>query len=306
MPAAVGVNIQQFIDTQRISPFQLKVMALCFLVGAVDGFDPAAVGYIAPALKGQWKLAPTQLSSLFGAGLFGLMAGALLFGPLADKVGRRAVLVIATLFFGIASIASATSNSIEALTIWRFVTGIGLGGAMPAAITLTSEYCPTKTRSLLVTTMFCGFTLGAALGGAVTEAVDPFRHAASPFDLREIRDLVERCADPRQEPQSIDPQRRVFAIYGYMVEEFVNRTAKLRQRRHRDAKLLVAQRTATQTFDLRQSFRQRRLRRLAQQRGVGGLAVAAPVLFLLDSHDVRGAAIGGQQIRTILRSEKLL
>ena len=106
MTAAMKVNIQQFIDTHRISPFQIKVMALCFLVVAVDGFDTAAVGYIAPALKGQWQLVPTQLSSLFGAGLFGLMAGALLFGPLADKVGRRSVLVIATLFFGIASIAS--------------------------------------------------------------------------------------------------------------------------------------------------------------------------------------------------------
>ena len=171
MSAALKVNIQQFIDAQKISPFQLKVMALCFLVVAVDGFDTAAVGYIAPALKGQWQLVPTQLSSLFGAGLFGLMAGALLFGPLADKVGRRTILVIATLFFGIASIASATSNSIEALAIWRFVTGIGLGGAMPAAITLTSEYCPTKTRSLLVTTMFCGFTLGAALGGFAAASI---------------------------------------------------------------------------------------------------------------------------------------
>lgn len=91
------------------------------------------------------------------------MAGAFIFGPLADKIGRKAVLVFATAAFGVASIASASATSIETLTIWRFVTGIGLGGAMPAAITMTSEYCPERRRSLLAMAMFCGFTMGGAL-----------------------------------------------------------------------------------------------------------------------------------------------
>ena len=165
------ISIQEFIDNHRISSFQIMVMVLCFLVVAFDGFDTAAVGYIAPAIKSEWKLIPTQLSTLFGAGLFGLMAGAFLFGPLADKIGRRAVLIITTLFFGLATLASSTSGSIETFTLWRFVTGIGLGGAMPAAIALTSEYCPTKRRSSLVTAMFCGFTLGAASGGFAAASI---------------------------------------------------------------------------------------------------------------------------------------
>jgi AAHS family 4-hydroxybenzoate transporter-like MFS transporter len=165
MSSPSPVNVQDFINRQTLSPFQMMVVALCFLVVAVDGFDTAAIGYIAPALKAQWKVTPAQLGSLFGAGLFGLMAGAFVFGPLADRVGRKAVLVGSTLFFGLASLASATATSVEALTLWRFVTGIGLGGAMPAAITLTSEYCPERIRSRLVTGMFCGFTIGAALGG---------------------------------------------------------------------------------------------------------------------------------------------
>jgi AAHS family 4-hydroxybenzoate transporter-like MFS transporter len=164
-PFPTSINVQDFINRQPLSRFQLTVVALCFLVVAVDGFDTAAIGYIAPALKAQWKVTPAQLGSLFGAGLFGLMAGAFVFGPLADRVGRKAVLVGSTLFFGLASLASATASSVETLTFWRFVTGIGLGGAMPAAITLTSEYCPERIRSRLVTGMFCGFTIGAALGG---------------------------------------------------------------------------------------------------------------------------------------------
>ena len=159
------VDIRDFINSRKLSGFQTTVLVFCFLVVAVDGFDTAAVGYVAPALVAQWKVARPQLAPLFGAGLFGLMAGAFIFGPIADKVGRKTVLIFATAAFAVASILSATATSIESLMIWRFVTGIGLGGAMPSAITLTSEYCRARNRSLLVMIMFCGFTLGGALGG---------------------------------------------------------------------------------------------------------------------------------------------
>lgn len=165
------VDIQDFINSRPLSRYQLMVIILCFLVVAADGFDTAAVGFIAPALRAQWNVTPAQLAPLFGAGLFGLMAGAFVFGPLADKVGRKAVLIFATAAFAVASIASATATTIEGLTIWRFITGIGLGGAMPAAITMTSEYCPERNRSLLVMVMFCGFTMGGALGGLSAAAL---------------------------------------------------------------------------------------------------------------------------------------
>jgi MFS transporter, AAHS family, 4-hydroxybenzoate transporter len=163
MPSTV--DIQDFINSRKLSGFQTTVLVLCFRVVAVDGFDTAAVGYVAPALVAQWKVTRPQLAPLFGAGLFGLMAGAFIFGPIADKVGRKTVLIFATAAFAVASILSATATSIEGLMIWRFVTGIGLGGAMTSAITLTSEYCRARNCSLLVMIMFCGFTLGGALGG---------------------------------------------------------------------------------------------------------------------------------------------
>lgn len=171
MAPAGTVDVQDFINERPLSRYQIMVIVLCFLVVAADGFDTAAVGYIAPALRAQWGVTPAQLAPLFGAGLFGLMAGAFIFGPLADKVGRKAILVFTTAAFGVASVLSATATSIEALTIWRFVTGIGLGGAMPGAITLTSEYCPERNRSLLVMIMFCGFTMGGALGGLSAAAL---------------------------------------------------------------------------------------------------------------------------------------
>lgn len=165
MPTPRSIDIQQIIDSQPVSRFQGLVIALCFLVVAIDGFDTAAVGFIAPALRSEWGVTPAQLAPLFGAGLFGLMVGAFVFGPLADKVGRKPVLIATTAFFGAGTVASAFAPDIEWLVALRFVTGIGLGGAMPAAITLTSEFCPERKRSSLVTLMFCGFTIGSAAAG---------------------------------------------------------------------------------------------------------------------------------------------
>jgi AAHS family 4-hydroxybenzoate transporter-like MFS transporter len=159
------MDVQDVIDDNPVSRFQKLVIALCFLVVAIDGFDTAAVGFIAPALRAEWGVTPAQLAPLFGAGLFGLMAGAFVFGPLADRWGRKPVLIATTAFFGAATLASALSTSIEMLIALRFVTGLGLGGAMPAAITLTSEFCPQQRRSSLVTLMFCGFTIGSAAAG---------------------------------------------------------------------------------------------------------------------------------------------
>lgn len=164
MPAT-PINVTAFIDRHRVSPFQVMIAVLCFLIVAIDGFDTAAIGFIAPAIRAEWSLTPAHLAPLFGAGLAGLMAGAFIFGPLADRLGRKTILIFSVVFFGLASLASAWSGELWQLIALRFLTGLGLGGAMPNAITLTSEYCPDARRSFFVTTMFCGFTCGSALGG---------------------------------------------------------------------------------------------------------------------------------------------
>jgi AAHS family 4-hydroxybenzoate transporter-like MFS transporter len=99
------------------------------------------------------------------------MVGAFAVGPLADRHGRKAMLAASMLVFGLASLASSLSGDISTLTWLRFLTGIGLGGAMPTSITLASEYCPAPRRASLVTLMFCGFTMGSALGGLIAAHV---------------------------------------------------------------------------------------------------------------------------------------
>ncbi|MBE9606215.1 aromatic acid/H+ symport family MFS transporter [Acetobacteraceae bacterium H6797] len=165
MEVGKRLEVQGFLDSQPISPLQVVIFALCFIIVMIDGFDTAAIGYIAPSLIQEWGVARPALSPVLSAALFGLAAGALCSGPLADKFGRKALVIASVLVFGIASLLCAQATSLDHLVIWRFVTGLGLGAAMPNAVTLMSEYCPRPRRAVLVNAMFCGFPLGAAFGG---------------------------------------------------------------------------------------------------------------------------------------------
>ncbi|WP_394788193.1 MFS transporter [Rhodoferax sp.] len=158
---------------QKMSSLQILTLVICFLVVAADGFDVASVGYVAPLLKAQWALTPAQLGPIFGAGLFGLTVGSFLFGPLADRIGRKRVIALSLALFGLGSLGCAYAPSPLWLIVLRFATGAGLGGAMPNAITLSSEFSPAKNRALMVTLMFSGFTLGLAFGGAVAALLIP-------------------------------------------------------------------------------------------------------------------------------------
>src|SRR4051794_36873702 len=159
------VDVQTFLNEHPFSGYQWTIFALCFFVVLLDGFDTAAIGYIAPSLITEWGVDRPALAPVLSAALFGLAFGALSAGPLADRFGRRAVLIGAVQVFGIACLASVSSAGLTQLVVWRFVTGLGLGAAMPNAVTLMSEYCPDQRRATLTNAMFCGFPLGAALGG---------------------------------------------------------------------------------------------------------------------------------------------
>ncbi len=174
------INVQSFIDAQKVSRMQVHVLLLCFCVVAVDGFDTASIAFIAPALRAEWQLTTGRLSVLFGAGLAGLMIGALLLGPLADRYGRKTVMLASVAFFGVASLCCGLADSLPALAALRFLTGIGLGGAMPTSVTLSSEYAPQRHRSVLVTAMFCGLTLGSGLGGVLAA------HIVSQWGWRQV------------------------------------------------------------------------------------------------------------------------
>ena len=170
---ASAVDVAAFIDAQPVGVFQIKLLSICAAVLLLDGFDTTAIGYVAPALAKEWHIGKAALGPVLSAGLFGLMIGALLFGPLADRIGRKKIIILSTLAFGIGTLITSLVNDVDTLVAVRVLTGLGLGGAMPNTVALTSEFSPHRRRATMVMVMFVGFSIGAALGGFLAAALIP-------------------------------------------------------------------------------------------------------------------------------------
>ena len=169
----MSIDAQALINEAPISKYQWLIAIVCFFIVFVDGIDTAAMGFIAPALAQDWGVDRSQLGPVMSAALGGMIIGALVSGPTADRFGRKVVLSVSMLIFGGFTLASAYAPDLDTLVVLRFLTGIGLGAAMPNATTLFSEYCPKRSRSLLVTCMFCGYNLGMATGGFISSWLIP-------------------------------------------------------------------------------------------------------------------------------------
>lgn len=167
------LDVGALIETRPIGPAQWTVIGLCACVAMLDGMDLQSIGLAAPAMSAQLHVAPPAFGVVFSAALAGLALGAFLLGPAADRVGRKRVLVGATFCFGVFTLATAYASSLPELLVVRFLTGMGLGGAMPSFISLASEYVPKARRAAVVSLLWAGFPLGGVVGGLLGSWIIP-------------------------------------------------------------------------------------------------------------------------------------
>jgi AAHS family 4-hydroxybenzoate transporter-like MFS transporter len=162
------IDVAAVINNSAISRFQFMIFTVCFLIIVCDGFDTQAIAYVAPSIVSEWKLTPASFGPVFAAVILGAMIGSFTFGRLADRFGRIRTLALCVVWFGILNIASAYATSITPFAVLRFLCGIGLGGAIPNVMALVAEYAPARRRSTAIASTWCGFALGAVLGGMIS------------------------------------------------------------------------------------------------------------------------------------------
>jgi MFS transporter, AAHS family, 4-hydroxybenzoate transporter len=161
-------DLATLLDRGPIRKFTLWVLFWSLLSMFVDGYDLTTISYAAPALVNDWHVDRGALGPVFSIGITGMIIGGGVFGVLADSIGRRYALILTTLLIGIATLGTVTAHDIPALCIWRFLTGLGVGGIVPVAFVISMEYAPKSRRAFITTCMFIGHAAGSSLAGAVS------------------------------------------------------------------------------------------------------------------------------------------
>lgn len=162
------------LETLSTSPMRLRqyvMVALCCLINVIDGYDVVSLSYAAPVLLKEWGTAPAMLGTVFSAAAVGLAMGAFLLAPLSDRFGRRPMMLGALVAITISHAFSAVSHSIYELMALRFVMGLGLGLLVVSLNVMVSEYANDKHRSMLLSVLHSGFTVGMMLGGLLAALV---------------------------------------------------------------------------------------------------------------------------------------
>lgn len=166
---AKKLNINRIVDDAKFTPFHWGVLFWCLLIIIFDGYDLVIYGVALPLLMAEWSLTAVQAGLLASTALFGMMFGAMSFGTLSDKIGRKkTIMICVAIFSGFTFLGAFASNPTE-FGILRFLAGLGIGGVMPNVVALMTEYAPKRIRSTLVAVMFSGYAIGgmaSALLGA--------------------------------------------------------------------------------------------------------------------------------------------
>ena len=216
MTGTAAVNVGEVIEKARLNPVRVLGVALCALVTLFDGLDLQIIGLAAPSIAATMHIPVGALGAVFSVALAGLAVGGLVIAPWADRLGRKAVLVAAVVIFGVFTLATITANTVATLLVYRFLTGLGLGAAVPCAISLASELVPARRRAAVAGLLFAGFPLGGVLAGLLGSVLIPATGWHSLFVVGGVGPLVTAVVLVPALPESLiflvsrrAPRRRV-------------------------------------------------------------------------------------------------
>ena len=164
-------NVRAALNRPQMSPFQLGTLLTCFAMTLLVGMDVLVIAFAAPSISESWNISPEALGVVFSGALAGITAGALFLAPLADRVGRRILILGCTALMGTGVLATAWAQSVSALIIFRIATGLGIGGLLVTVTTLTSEYAPDRSKDFWVSLVLAGYPIGAVLTGILTASL---------------------------------------------------------------------------------------------------------------------------------------
>jgi MFS transporter, AAHS family, 4-hydroxybenzoate transporter len=173
MNAGTAPSVRRLIDSAPLSWFQRRTVLLCFLLGVADGFDALAIGYLLPAMSAEWGIPAGEFGPAITIGLVGMLVGTTTLGPLADRIGRRTVLIIATLVYAGSTALIVLVSSVEMLAVVRFVAGIGLGAVIPNLVAVAGEFMPARAKGRAILVVLCGTTIGGFVCGLVAGVLVP-------------------------------------------------------------------------------------------------------------------------------------
>ncbi|KRW95164.1 hypothetical protein AQY21_16095 [Paracoccus sp. MKU1] len=149
----------------RMTPLRVAVIMVCFLLNAIDGMDIVIMSYIAPVLRQEWQLSPEALGVVFSASLAGMAAGGLLVAPLADRLGRRPVILCVLAVITLSMLASSQARNITELAILRGVIGVSVGAFLACVAAIAADFAPAGKKALFVAIAVSGYPFGAVMTG---------------------------------------------------------------------------------------------------------------------------------------------
>ena len=157
------IDPHRMADASQFSKFHGMVLFWCAIIIVFDGHDLAVAGVALPSIMKEMGVDATQAGFMVSSALFGMMFGNVIFGTLADRIGRRWVIAICIVLFSAFTAAAGMMKDTISFSVMRFLAGLGIGGVMPCVVAKMSEYAPLRTRSALVSVMFSGYSVGGML-----------------------------------------------------------------------------------------------------------------------------------------------